>query len=203
MRLGRISRCVEISIVLAGAAMLGIAGLQLLGPAAFQLHPNWFLSQQTVSTSKTGSQFAVPIAPAPALVATRSVNLLLAGKIEIPRLGVSVFVVEGDDARSLALAPGHVPGTSPLGGNGNAVVAGHREMAFRALRNVRIGDEIDVYAAQAQAYRVKSVRVVKPDDISILSKGKHPMLTLITCYPFYYVGSAPKRFIVQATMTNH
>jgi sortase A len=104
----------------------------------------------------------------------------------------------GDDESSLKLGAGLISGTSPIGANGNTVIAGHRDLAFRALRDIKTGDVVDIVADKTYAYRVESTRIVDPDDVSVLENDGKPELTLITCYPFHYTGDAPKRFIVQA-----
>ncbi len=113
---------------------------------------------------------------------------------------MSVLVVEGDDEDSLSLAAGHVPGTAGLGGLGNAVVAGHRDTLFRPLRKIKAGDRIRICAGKTFEYVVDDVRIVNPDDVSVLRDRHEGILTLITCYPFRYSGDAPKRYIVQAKL---
>ncbi|MGH9678557.1 MAG: class D sortase [Candidatus Acidiferrales bacterium] len=121
------------------------------------------------------------------------------GRIDIPRIGVSVMVLEGDNARIFRRAAGHVEGTSEPGEPGNAAIAAHRDTFFRPLRNIRENDIIRFTGeTQSYSYRVESVEVVGPEDMQILADAPQPTLTLITCYPFYYVGPAPKRFVVRA-----
>ena len=121
------------------------------------------------------------------------------GRIDIPRIGVSVMVLEGDNSRIFRRAAGHVEGTAEPGEPGNAAIAAHRDTFFRPLRKIREDDIIRFTSeTQSYAYRVESVKVVGPDDAQVLADSPHPTLTLITCYPFYYVGPAPKRFIVRA-----
>jgi len=135
----------------------------------------------------------------PRAAAPRSV---LAGQLDIPRLNMSVAIVEGDDEESLSLGAGHVPGTAAIGGIGNSVIAGHRDSAFRALRKVRIGDQVLIHAAKNAAYRVTRIHTVDADDLSVLRRDDtEAKLTLITCYPFRYVGSAPRRYIVEARLS--
>jgi sortase A len=121
------------------------------------------------------------------------------GELLVPRLGLKVIVVQGDSAANLRRAVGHVF-TSPLPGDwGNVALAGHRDTFFRPLRSTRVGDEIDFMTPQGSfLYVVDSIQVVAPNDMEVLepTTGRH--LTLITCYPFYFVGPAPKRFIVRA-----
>jgi sortase A len=121
------------------------------------------------------------------------------GRLEIPRLHLSVMVREGADERTLSRAVGHIPGTALPGKLGNVGLAGHRDTFFRALRNIREDDAIDFETTQGKyRYIVKSTSIVTPRDVSVLAASGGENLTLVTCYPFYYVGSAPKRFIVHA-----
>ena len=123
------------------------------------------------------------------------------GRIEIPRLGVSTIVRAGSDARTLQLAVGHIPGTALPGETGNVGLAGHRDTFFRRLADIRADDEIRVVTPDGTfRYRVQRTNVVEPDDVWVLDPTGHPALTLVTCYPFSYVGSAPQRFIVRAAM---
>lgn len=123
------------------------------------------------------------------------------GKLEIPRLKMSLAILDNDDPNSLSLSVGHIPGTSVIGSFGNAGIAGHRDTAFRPLRNVRIGDRIETHTGQDAVYVVRTIHIVDPNDTSLLRESASPLLTLVTCYPFDYVGSAPHRYIIQAEMT--
>lgn len=119
--------------------------------------------------------------------------------LKIPRLGLSSVVVEGAGERELRLGPGHIPGTGLPGEGGNIGIAGHRDSLFRPLRLIRRGDRIELATTQrAFHYRVVSTRIVSPEDVNVLRPNGAESLTLITCYPFYFVGSAPQRFIVRA-----
>lgn len=121
------------------------------------------------------------------------------GRMEIPRIGISVMVVEGVTQRSLKLAAGHVPGTALPDASGNVGIAAHRDTFFRKLRKIRKDDAIWFTTLDGVfKYSVESTRVVRPQDISVLRSSTDPVLTLVTCYPFYYVGPAPQRFIVRA-----
>ncbi len=122
------------------------------------------------------------------------------GEIAIPRLKVRVPVYEGDDERILAIGAGHVPGTALPGSPGNICIAAHRDRFFRQLRFIRPDDEIVLYTKQGPLrYLVKTTVIVPPSRVDELLPGPRRDLTLVTCYPFYYVGHAPKRFIVHAT----
>ena len=123
------------------------------------------------------------------------------GRVEIPRLGVSSIVRAGSDARTLQLAVGHIPGTALPGESGNVGLAGHRDTFFRRLRNIQPDDEIRVVTqAGTFVYRVQRTTIVNPQDVWVLDPTGHPSLTLVTCYPFAYIGSAPQRFIVRASL---
>jgi sortase A len=121
------------------------------------------------------------------------------GELQIPRLGLSVMVLEGTGRRTLRAAAGHVRGTAMPGATGNIGVAAHRDTFFRPLRDVHPGDEIVFKTASGTfKYVVDSTEIVDPDNVGVLGETRDPELTLVTCYPFYYVGPAPKRFIVHA-----
>ena len=123
------------------------------------------------------------------------------GRIEIPRLGVSTIIRAGVDARTLQLAVGHIPGTALPGESGNVGLAAHRDTFFSRLRDIEPDDEIRVVTAQGTSiYRVERTNVVLPEDVWVLDATPTPVLTLVTCYPFNYVGSAPERFIVRAAL---
>lgn len=125
------------------------------------------------------------------------------GRLEIPRIGLSVVVAEGTSSRVLRRAAGHLPET-PLPGDlgaasGNAAIAGHRDRHFRPLKDLEVGDTIRYQSPAGTAqYRVEWTRVLQPSDTWVLRPTDRPALTLITCYPFYFVGNAPERFIVRA-----
>lgn len=121
------------------------------------------------------------------------------GRLEIPAADVSVMVLEGTDDTTLDRAVGRIAGTARIGENGNLGIAGHRDGFFRGLRHVDAGDEITLTTLDGVArYRIEKTLVVAPSQVDVLAKTDEPTLTLVTCYPFYYVGDAPERFIVQA-----
>lgn len=124
------------------------------------------------------------------------------GRIEIPRLGVSAVIRAGSDARTLQLAVGHIPGTAVPGEAGNIGLAGHRDTFFRRLADIRADDEIRIVTADGTfRFRVENTRIVAPTDTWVLDPTRTAALTLVTCYPFTYIGSAPDRFIVRAVAT--
>jgi sortase A len=120
-------------------------------------------------------------------------------KMEIPRLGVSVVVVEGVKPRSLRLAVGHIPGTALPGERGNIGIAGHRDTFFHKLQDIREVDLITLTTpGRSYLYFVESAQIVDPTDVQVLQSSNEPILTLVTCYPFYFAGPAPQRYIVRA-----
>ena len=121
------------------------------------------------------------------------------GRLTIPRLNLSVMVFEGDDAAILQQGAGHIPATSLPHENGNLGIAAHRDTWFRPLRLIRPNDLVEFTTPQGVSrYRVTDTEIVRPSDIQVLAKARGRDLTLVTCYPFYYLGSAPKRWIVHA-----
>ena len=138
-------------------------------------------------------------APAAASPAYTPAHGDLIGRVAIPRLGLSDIVFEGTDEAVLHRGVGHLTGSAlPGQGRGNVVLAGHRDSFFRDLRNIRQGDFIDVTTAfGTRRYAVESTKVVDPTEISVEAPTPTPTLTLITCYPFNYIGNAPQRFIIR------
>ncbi|MGA3292923.1 MAG: class D sortase [Candidatus Acidiferrales bacterium] len=121
------------------------------------------------------------------------------GRLQIPRLGLRAIVAQGDSAQVLRHAVGHVPDTTLPGDDGNVVLAGHRDTFFRSLRLIRPGDMVTFETpGRALQYQVEWTEIVPPSDLSVLETSREHELTLITCFPFDYVGSAPDRFIVRA-----
>ncbi|HZT78475.1 MAG TPA: class D sortase [Vicinamibacterales bacterium] len=120
-------------------------------------------------------------------------------KLIAPDLGLSATVLEGSDDATLARGAGHIEDTPLPGEPGNVGIAGHRDTIFRALRRVKVGDEFDLKTADGlYRYRVNRTLIVKPEDVYVLDPTPQPTLTLVTCWPFQFIGHAPKRFIVQA-----
>lgn len=121
------------------------------------------------------------------------------GRLEVPRLGIMAIVREGTEPGTLRHAVGHISETSLPGTNGNAALAGHRDTFFRKLKEVRPGDHVVVTMPnRTVTYVVRDSRVVAPTETSVLNHSPEPTLTLVTCYPFNYVGAAPDRFVVRA-----
>jgi sortase A len=124
-------------------------------------------------------------------------------RMTIPRLGADLYIVEGVGKKELRKAPGHMIGSGFPGQPDNSIIAGHRDTHFRVLKDIREGDDIVLqFDGDYFVYRVRETRIVRPSNREVLQPARDSKLTLITCYPFYYVGSAPNRFIVEAELTN-
>jgi len=171
-----------------------VTAVVLLGYCGFALADGWIFQRRQSARFDQLLHASVSTAGVPASVAGG-----MLGRIEVPRLGVSVMVVEGTGAAILRHAAGHIVGTVMPGEIGNVGISAHRDTLFRPLRNIRQQDEITVTTLRGEyRYRVVSTRIVAPDDGAVLDSGSSEVLTLVTCYPFYFVGPAPERFIVRA-----
>jgi len=145
--------------------------------------------QSLWSAVRIGAWLKASSEPAPAPLAV----------LRIPKIRLEVPVLPGTDDRILDRAVGHIEGTALPGTAGNSGIAGHRDGFFRGLKDIVPGDAIELDTLDGkEAYRVERTWVVDPEDVSVLDPTSTPVLTLVTCYPFYFVGSAPRRFIVRA-----
>lgn len=125
----------------------------------------------------------------------------LVGRIEVPRLGLSALAREGVDPGTLRKAVGHVPASARPGATGNAAFAGHRDTFFRSLQHIRKGDDIVITTPSGRhRYVVSGIMIVKPTDVWVLDHTSEATMTLVTCHPFSYLGAAPNRFIVRASL---
>lgn len=168
-----------------------------IGPVAPVGPPRPVIAEQHESATQQRAE----VAPPKEKKAARDPSAL--GRIEIPRLGLEAIIRDGADEKTLARAVGLVPGAAQPGESGNVVLAGHRDTFFRPLRKIRVNDTIRVVVPpNAYEYRVDSMRIVTPEDTSVLQSKGVEELTLVTCYPFRFVGPAPDRFIVSATRVN-
>jgi sortase A len=121
--------------------------------------------------------------------------------VTVPRLHLHAPLFEGRDDATLDRGLGRIPGTAYPGETGNLGVAGHRDGFFRPLKDIRVGDIVEVETPhEIGTYSVDRVEIVEPDNIQVLKSGPKSTLTLVTCYPFYFIGHAPKRFIVEASL---
>jgi len=182
-------------------AFLWIAGCLSIGYCAFiwgraqfdQAQANWTLEHVLPGAPGTGVPTDVPKGAAEGS---------LVGRIDIPRLDLSAIVFEGTSDDTLARGVGHLRGSAAPGERGNLVLAGHRDTFFRDLRGIREGDKIRVKAPDGEyQYTVDSTSIVQPDQIEVIQPSDDAILTLVTCYPFTYIGNAPERFIVRAHFT--
>jgi sortase A len=160
-------------------------------------------ARQSLEAASRSGRPALPRGPDATTVAPRRAPIVLRGfplaDLSIPRVHLSAVVLHGSDAQTLRRGPGHLEKTALPGEAGNVVIAGHRDSFFRPLRNVQPGDDIFMDTPQGRFhYRVTSLRVVKPSDVSVLEPTDTAVLTLITCYPFWVLGDAPDRFVVRA-----
>jgi sortase A len=171
------------------------AGIMALGYAGYAaLDQHWY---QEVETSKF--ETASPISEPRAIEAARIADGDVIGEIEVPRIGLKAIVVQGDSARLLRRAVGHLPETALPGDPGNVALAGHRDGLFRPLRNVRAGDSITLRTADREfQYQVEWAAVVPPTAVRVVQPTSESALTLVTCFPFYFIGAAPERFVVRA-----
>ena len=123
--------------------------------------------------------------------------------LRIPKIALEVPVLDGTDEWTLNRAVGRIEDTAMPGTTGNAGIAGHRDGFFRGLKDIRAGDRIEIETrAGIEQYEVERTWIVDPVDVSVLDPTPSPSITLVTCYPFYFVGPAPQRFIVRAVRTN-
>jgi sortase A len=123
------------------------------------------------------------------------------GRLAIPSLGLTTTVLEGTDDQTLRRGSGHIEDTPFPGETGNVGIAGHRDTVFRPLKRVKVGDALDLTTAdRVYHYRITNAFIVNPQDVYVLDPTDKPTLTLVTCYPFEFVGHAPRRFIVQGVL---
>jgi sortase A len=197
--LGRVLRWTQYLLFACAVSLLGYCAFVLVDAWVFQKQESRYLDR-LLHDSRTASggapRIGSPTSPTNPPAATADG---LIGRIEIPRLRLSTVVIEGIDTTTLRRAVGHFPGTALPGQPGNVCIAGHRDTFFRPLRGIRKGDEITVTTLHGSSrYRVDFTKVIKPEDIEVLDRSDDALLTLVTCYPFDYVGAAPKRFVVRA-----
>lgn len=186
-RLRSFARHSGTAAIVLGLALLSYAGVVVLRARAHQ---------ETFD--------AAPEAPAVTAISAAAPEPLVEGatigEIRIDRIGLKTVITQGESDAILDLGAGHLADTPWLGQPGNVVLAGHRDTVFRPLERIRVGDVIEVAGHSGVArYAVTSTKIVEPTDISVLDPSETNTLTLITCFPFVYVGHAPHRFIVRAS----
>jgi sortase A len=196
-------------LCLIGILLLGYCGYVLLEARSYQAHQTSRFNE-ALNTSQpfaaSGEHSPAPVLPAlpEATLAAKSraqpaAGGILLGRIELDRIGLDAMIMDGIDSKTLRSAVGHIPGTALPGQTGNVAIAGHRDTFFRGLRTVRLDDELTLTTLEGSyRYRVDSLLVVEPREIWVLNDTGEAILTLVSCYPFNYVGPAPQRFIVRA-----
>lgn len=197
--LSRVLKWVQRALFAGSIVMLGYCGFVLLNSAIFQHRENQRLERLLHDRRQAGNTQPQAVTAATLKTVSSIGPDGLIGRIEIARLGVSVVVVEGTAKPTLRRAAGHIPRTALPGQRGNMGIAAHRDTFFRPLRNIRRDDIITLTTLGGEyRYRVVSTKIVDPSDVAVLNSDGTEILTLITCYPFYFVGAAPSRFIVRA-----
>jgi sortase A len=189
LRIRRFVRWTHYVFTITGILAISYVALVLLGARVYQHHAALTLAKQVQAEEN-------PAGPRQASVPGEG-DLL--GRIEIPRIGLSVAVLQGTTKRTLLMGVGHMAGTALPGQSGNIGIAGHRDTFFRDLKDIRSSDRILLRTASGViAYEVEWIQITSPGDGSILSPTTASSLTLVTCYPFHFIGAAPERYVVHA-----
>jgi sortase A len=188
MRMEASRRILSYLLIAAGSLLLFLGARDLL---------DWRVGQWQAQR-----QFTAAAAPASAKPSSLpKTGTAVVARLLIPRLDTDLYVVEGDGPEALRRGPGHLTGTAMPGARGNCVIAGHRDTHFRVLKDIHRGDEIMLATpAGRYLYRVVATKVISPDNLGPLHPTRDAELNLITCYPFSYIGDAPKRFVVMARL---
>lgn len=183
-RMTRSRKLIPAALIAAGTALLLYVGSQYGQMYMGQRHlAEQWREQQLAATAKTAK-----LLPDDSLI-----------RLVIPKIDLTSFIVEGTNQHALLLGPGHMKDTAEPGEVGNAVLSGHRDTFFRHIHELEKGDQIFVdRGGKRIVYEVTGKRIVQPDDLAVTSPTKDSELTLITCYPTYYIGPAPKRLVISA-----
>jgi sortase A len=189
--------CAQSTLFAGGILMLGYCGFALLDIWRFEHREKQNL-ERLLQERRSAAPSAVSRESSPSFTPVMGPDGLI-GRIEVTRLSLSVIVMEGTDKTTLRRAAGHIVGTGMPGQSGNIGIAGHRDTFFPPLKNIERDDIITLTAPRGEyRYRVVSTKVVSPESVDVLRPDGNEILTLVTCDPFYFVGSAPNRFIVRA-----
>lgn len=182
------------ALLLAGSAILVWCATVWASTALFEKYESWRWDAPRAPTTSFNDMTVVQnYSPQPHDVIAW---------LDVPRLHISTAVLEGDDDLALRLGAGHIPGTPLPGAAGNVAIAAHRDSFFRSLGGIEPQDRIRLRTREGDwEYTVESTRVVQPTNVSVLANSGQPELTLVTCYPFRFVGAAPLRFVVHARRT--
>jgi len=186
--------------ILAGIIALGYVVFTLIDTELYQTKATARFEEALKAPSGAVPDVTAPGATVPSVATPRiSGSAAPIGRIKINSIGVGAMILEGIDDKTLRRAVGHVPGTAVPGQPGNVALAGHRDTFFRELRKIQKNDEITLDTLSGSyRYRVDLIQIVSPDDTQALNSSNEPILTLVTCYPFSFVGPAPQRFVVRA-----
>ena len=191
-----------LTLLVFGVASLGFYAIASVNTWRYQRAAKAEVERMAAVDRQTGVAVKQLEVAKPPDVAKPLVPGELIGRVDIPRLNLSAVVAEGDDDKTLGKAVGHLPDTPlPWDRHGNVGLAAHRDGLFRKLEGIRLNDEIRVMTSRGEfTYRVRKTHIVNPDAVWVLDPTPTPTVTLITCYPFAFVGNAPQRFIVQAEL---
>ena len=184
LKTNRLRRLLPLLFVLSGFSLLAYVSYQYwdMYHSQKQLEAQW--EQQAAATAVPGQPKQVP-------------GTEMLTKVLIPKINLDAIVVEGASRKQLSIGPGHMIETAMPGETGNAVITGHRDTFFRHIYELTKGDEIIIRRnGQVFKYQVTGKKIVKPEDVSVLKPTEDPQLTLITCYPTYYIGPAPNRLVI-------
>jgi sortase A len=211
----RWTRWTQRVLLVAGAILVGVYGAALAHRgimshmAIEEVRANHAASQE-VGTASPAKLIEMPkpdftlwspvrVAEFKSAIAQHGASAL--GILRIPKSRIEAPIFQGADDLTLNKGVGLIPGTDPIGSTGNTGIAGHRDGFFRGLKDIKVGDRIEIETAtKPLEYVVDRLVIVDPQDVSVLQERGQPVLTLVTCYPFYVLGSAPKRFIVEAKL---
>lgn len=197
-----VRRIASLILLLTGVGCIGFYSYDYLYRTAYQIYEGWAFDHDKTVAPVERTSTPPPVAlpdPDRGLASSNNERKGVVGRISIPRLHIAAMVEEGIDSTTLDRAVGHIPGTALPGEKGNVGIAGHRDTFFRALKDLQPHDQIDFTTrAGRYHYTVESLSVVEPDNVSVLKSTGARALTIVTCFPFQYIGNAPRRFIVHA-----
>jgi sortase A len=209
-------RATELALLIPGLALLGLYGGARLHTAVAQataLEAFGVVQLTGIESAASGAPLPVlaePGNPDQSLWDSKRVALYReslgasatpSGVLVVPKIGLRVAVFEGTDTLALNRGVGHIEGTAPLGTIGNVGIAGHRDGFFRGLKSIAVGDDLEVQSLDGTTrYRVTETLIVTPDDVYVLDPTDGATLTLVTCYPFDFIGRAPQRYVVRAEL---
>jgi sortase A len=195
----RLFRGIHVVTLVAGTLLLAWPAFVLVRSSFVQWEGSREIDRALAASKESAREHPTGAMAARAKIQHNVPRGTVLAKFEIPRLQISLVVLEGTDLPTLDKSIGHVDDTAMPGEFGNIAIAGHRNTHFKKLEWIRKGDEILLETPQDQyRYHVESVRLVSPDNVEVLDESLGPAVTLITCFPFEYVGHAPERFVVRA-----